>query len=417
MKKTILLSAIMLMAISLALTGCGSMVETNEPATISASSAVMSADAGGSARKIVVFEKGVSESEQSIILRGHGAVMIKPLKLINAQVVVLPEQAKAPLLKETGVQRIDDDVIVSALPAVDNSGKPGNQGKPGGGGPTQPAQQLPWGIDRIDAELVWTQGLIGTGIKIAIIDTGIDLSHPDLKVAGGTNTIVPAKSYADDNGHGTHCAGIIAALNNNIGVVGVAPGASIYAVKALARNGKGYISDIIEGIQWSVNNGMQVISMSLGATSTVQSLHDAVAAAYAANLTLVAAAGNDSGRSVEYPAAYPEVIAVSATDSTNTIASFSSVGPQVELAAPGVGILSTYPGGKYATMSGTSMACPHVAATVALIIAAGRASTPDAIRSILAATADDLGAAGRDSQYGFGLVDAEQAATGVQTHL
>jgi len=236
-------------------------------------------------------------------------------------------------------------------------------------------------------------------------------------MAGGYNAISPSRNADDDNGHGTHVAGIIAALDNTVGVLGVAPQASLLAVKVLNRRGSGYLSDIIEGIQWSVNNGADVINMSLGTTSNVQSFHDAITAAYNAGVVVVAAAGNSGSRdnTVEYPAKYPEVIAVSATGTNNVIASFSSRGTEVELAAPGMNVPSTYMGGGLKTLSGTSMASPHVAGVAALIIASG-VNGVENVRDRLHQTADDLGAGGKDNLYGYGLVDAEEAATGSQTN-
>jgi subtilisin len=364
-------------------------------------------------RKIVVFEKRVPESIQASIVRKHGASVIKPLKLINAQVVMLPtaaaEQAKQALLRQGEVKRIDDDVILSILPKPANPGKGKNKG-------SQPSQELGWGPNRIDSEIANAKGITGAGVKVAVLDTGISTSHPDLSVSGGINIINPAKSYNDDNGHGSHCAGIIAALNNNIGVIGVAPNASLYAVKIVRRNGSGYLSDAINGIAWSINNGMHVMSMSFGTPENVPSFHDAIGAAYANNITMVAAAGNDYGGPVHYPAAYPEVIAVSATNQWDKLAGFSNKGNEIELAAPGTNIHSTYKGSSYETLNGTSMACPHVAGTVALVRSSGRASSINSIRNILAASADDLGAPGRDIYFGYGLVDAEEAATGAQTN-
>ncbi|NQE53422.1 Tk-subtilisin [ANME-1 cluster archaeon GoMg3.2] len=279
-------------------------------------------------------------------------------------------------------------------------------------------ETLPWGVDRIDAELVWngaedgcdvTPGRnAGAGAIVAIIDTGLDKDHPDLaaNIAGGRNFVgwsrVDPDAWDDDNGHGTHCGGIVAAVDNEEGVIGVAPEASLYGVKVLDRRGSGYVSDIIAGIEWAVENGADIISMSLGTTSDVPSLDGACDAAWNNGVLLVAAAGNEEGSPVIYPAAYSSVIAVSATNSDDNLASFSSTGPEVELAAPGVNIYSTYKKGGYAIKSGTSMACPHVAGTAALAIGN--------VRQCLQDTAEDLGDLGFDTKYGHGLVDAEVAA-------
>jgi len=372
-------------------------------------SSALPAEAQGSVsapvRRIVVFEgTALNEPAREALVRQFGGVVIKRLPLVNGMAVLLPPQAAAALANMPGVLRVEDDPVVYAL------------GKPPKTPPPQPQEMLPWGVDRIDADLAWGVSR-GTGIKVAVLDTGIDLDHPDLKgnVKGGYNAINPRKSYNDDNGHGTHVAGIIAALDNEIGVVGVAPEASLYAVKVLDSRGTGFVSDIIEGLDWAMQNGMQVVNMSLGGGGTT-SFHEAITRAYEAGIVLVAAAGNDgTENSVNYPAAYPEVIAVSATDKNDTLASWSSRGPEVELAAPGVDILSTWNDGYYRSASGTSMAAPHVTGTVAQVLAAGRASTPAEVRTLLQSTADDLGTSGFDSWYGYGLVDAEEATTGFQT--
>ncbi|MBI2035949.1 MAG: S8 family peptidase [Candidatus Liptonbacteria bacterium] len=382
-----------------------------------------STDAQG-ARKIVVWSNGLNDIAKAELLARHGALKFKDLSLINGSAVWLPGEASEKALEShPGVLRIDDDVEVHAL------AKPGTSS-------VQPPQSIPWGIDRVDAELVWATNNADP-VKVVVLDTGISMSHPDLtsNVKGGYNTINPLKSWNDDNGHGSHVAGIIAASNNNIGVVGVAPLADLYAVKVLNRNGSGFLSDIIEGLQWSVQNGAQVINMSLGTNSDIQSFHDAITAAYDANVVLVAAAGNDS-EAVDYPAAYPEVIAVSATDSNNVLASFSSRGAEVDLSAPGVSVYSTYKGDGYKTLSGTSMASPHVAGAAALVL-----NTPTdtqfetitessasfevcvseydtncnyawdnwEVKNKLQGTAVELGSAGYDTWYGWGLVNAWNA--------
>lgn len=381
-----------------------------------AGSALASAPDNPSAavRKIVVFQDWfVNEAAQDEIVEHTGAIKIKHLPLINAAVVLAAPANERALAQRAEILRVDADAVAYT------------QAKPTP--PPPPAESLPWGVNRIDAERVWDvdNNLVvdngvkaGSGVKVAVLDTGIDLDHPDLQVniKGGVNTINPFKSADDDNGHGTHVAGIIAGADNTVGVLGVAPNASLYAVKVLNKNGSGFISDIIEGLQWSIDNNMQVVNMSLGTASDIQSLHDAIIAAYNHGIVLVAAAGNSGpgDNTVLFPAKYVEVIAVSATDNTDAVASWSSRGSEVELAAPGVNILSTYKGGGYKTLSGTSMASPHVAGTAALVIASG-VTNPGEVRSKLQSTADDKGTTGLDNLYGYGLVDAEEAATGIQT--
>ena len=371
---------------------------------------LISAEKGGG-RKIVVFSDALNEQAKDELVSKHGGVKFKDLSLINGSAVWLPDTASEEALEQhAGILRIDDDIEVFAL---DRNNKANKAPAP------SPSQTLPWGIDRIDAELVWPTGNTANPIKVGIIDTGISKDHPDLAVniKGGVNTINPTKSWNDDNGHGSHVAGIAAALNNSLGVVGAGPNIDLYAIKVLNRNGSGFLSDVIEGIQWATANGIKVANMSLGSTSNVQSFHDAVIAAYNAGVTIVAAAGN-SGGAVSFPAAYPEVIAVSATDINNNLASFSSRGPEIDLAAPGVSILSTYKGTSYATLSGTSMASPHVAGSAALVINSPIGAydvnlngkwDPAEVKQKLRDKAVDLGTTGFDNLFGWGLVNAFSA--------
>lgn len=361
------------------------------------------------ARKIVVFKSGVlNEPAREALVKKFGGVKIKDLTLIDGKAVLLPPEAEVALARQIGVLRIDDDVEVFALAKpikVEKVAKP------------QPVEVLPWGVDRIDADLVWGT-TTADPIKVAIVDTGIDVKHPDLidNLKGGVSTVWYTTSYNDDNGHGTHVAGIAAAVDNEIGVIGVGPKIDLYAVKVLDRRGSGYLSDVIEGLDWAIANGMQVVNMSLGTTTDVQSFHDAIAKVNQAEIVQVGAAGNNGG-AVIYPAAYPEVIAVSATDNTDTIASWSSRGPEIDLAAPGVSIYSTYKGQTYKTLSGTSMAAPHVAGSAALVLTQtakcdldlSGSCSPVEVQQRLEATAEDLGVSGRDDLYGSGLVDAEKA--------
>lgn len=367
-------------------------------------------------RKIVVFKSGVDEATREALINKVGGEKIKDLRLIRGKAVKLTPGMEKVLAKQPEVLRIDDDVIVEALVKKESINELEELMRPGyikivGTPKPQPLEVLPWGVDRIDAEKVWGV-TTGDPVKVVIIDTGIDLAHPDLKenIKGGYNAIYPWKSANDDNGHGTHVAGIVGAIDNEIGVIGVGPKIDLYAVKVLNAAGSGYLSDVIEGLDWAINNGMQVVNMSLGTASNVLSFKEAVQRVNQAGIVQVAAAGNTGG-AVIYPAAYPEVIAVSATDNTDTIASWSSRGPEIDLAAPGVSIYSTYRGSTYKTLSGTSMAAPHVAGAAALVIDAKTcgACTPAEVQARLEATAEDLGAIGKDNLYGSGLVDAEKA--------
>jgi subtilisin family serine protease len=287
-------------------------------------------------------------------------------------------------------------------------------------------ENLPWGVDRIDAEKVHPYDK-GTGVRVAVIDSGIDNSHPDLYCYGGYDWVREDNDPDDEHGHGTHVSGTIAALNNDIGVIGVAPEAHIYALKVLDETGSGYVSDVVAAIDWSITHGMQIINMSIGTDTDFASMRDACQAAWENGLVLVAAAGNDYKKTgpiewntVDYPAAYDSVIAVGATDNTDTKASWSSTGPELELAAPGVDITSTLPtyevtmsadyGYDYGKASGTSMSAPHVAGTAALVWAQHPDWSNVEVRSRLDNTAEDLGDPGWDRWYGYGLVDAYEAA-------
>ncbi len=274
-------------------------------------------------------------------------------------------------------------------------------------------QVLPWGVDRVDAELVHPTNK-GTGVKVAILDSGIDLDHPDLAVAGDVTFVPGTTTGDDDNGHGTLVAGIVAALDNDIGVIGVAPEASLYAVKVLNQDGDGVMSVILSGIEWSVDNNMQVMNMSFGSLGDVPTaVKEAIDNAYSAGIVIVAGAGNGGdasgeGNNVWAPARYKSVIAVGATDQQDARYTTSSTGYTLELVAPGVDIYSTAMGGGYGYISATSASSPHVAGVAALLIASGMTSNVD-VRHRLRDSAEDLGEAGWDTQFGCGMVNADLA--------
>ena len=262
----------------------------------------------------------------------------------------------------------------------------------------------------------------GGGVKIGIVDTGIDQTHPELSgktvdCGASFGGIVTSGACADDNMHGTHVAGTIAAkANNATGVAGVAFNSNLSICKALyTAAGTGLTSDVAACIAWVHARGAKVISMSLGGGAST-TLQNAVAAAWenggANGSVLVAAAGNDGDSTVNYPAGYAQVVSVAATDHNDARASFSNTNADVEIAAPGVNVLSTIPGGQYAELSGTSMATPHVSAVTGVIWQLFPGSTASSIRSRLDAAVNDLGPAGRDATFGFGRVNLCKAAGG-----
>lgn len=271
-----------------------------------------------------------------------------------------------------------------------------------------------WGLQTVSAPSAWAT-TTGVGTVVAVVDSGVDGSHPDLSGAmvAGVNTRTDRGDYTpptqDLDGHGTHVAGIIAARDGNgKGGAGVAPGASIMPVKVLDSDGSGWMADVIEGIIWATDHGADVINMSLGGADADFSA-PAVEYARSQGVVVVAAAGNESSAAPSYPAALPGVVSVSALEEDGSVASYSNYGSTIDLAAPGSHILSTVPDG-YAYMSGTSMAAPYVAGVAALI----RAASPQAdVPAVLAATAVDAGSPGRDDYYGDGVVNAFAAVTSV----
>jgi subtilisin family serine protease len=307
---------------------------------------------------------------------------------IHGYAATLSDAALAKARKDPAVMFVAPDRVISL-------GKPGG----GGGGGTTSTQVVPTGIARIGAATVRTDGVSGnegyltTTVDVGVVDTGIDGSHPDLNVVGGVNCSSGA-SWADGNGHGTHVSGTIGAKDNNLGVVGVMPGVRLWAYRVLNNAGSGTTSSVVCGLnQAAANAQIDVVNLSLGGAGTRQGtcqttsdpMYAAICALTARHVTVVVAAGNESAdASTSTPAAYPEPITVSAwsdfngsstvddtgtkcrADMDETFADFSNYGTVVDLAAPGVCIRSTWKGGAYNTISGTSMATPHVTGAAAL---------------------------------------------------
>ncbi|WP_273124351.1 S8 family peptidase [Bacillus weihaiensis] len=268
------------------------------------------------------------------------------------------------------------------------------------------SQTRDWGHANSNILLMNGSGLKGDGIKIAVLDSGIDLNHPDLKVAGGKNFITNNNQFGDDNGHGTHVAGIIAALDNKIGVVGVAPNSKIYSLKILDSKGEGTTIDLAEAIDWSIEHKIDIINLSFGLYGSDPIIEELLKKAYSKGMLIVGASGNDNSNSISFPANLDNVIAVGAIDQQQKRALFSNKGNELEISAPGVDVLSTYLNNGYTTMSGTSMASPYVSGYLALLKQKYPTLSNGKLRQLLGEYAVDLGAVGRDSYYGHGIIQS-----------
>lgn len=237
-------------------------------------------------------------------------------------------------------------------------------------------EYIPSNINLISAPILWNQGYTGKDVKIAVIDTGCCTTHPDLKdnIIGGRNFTVEdngdPNKYEDGNSHGTHCCGIIA---GNGHILGVAPNANLLVLKVLESNGNGNLESVVNAVNYAVDQKVDIISMSLGCPTNVPELYDAIKRAIKNNIIVVAACGNNGDGNAEtierdFPSSYPEVVSVGAIDNTRKCAVFSNSNIYVDLVAPGVKIVSTGLNNGYITLSGTSMACPHVVGALALLI-------------------------------------------------
>lgn len=361
-------------------------------------------------RVIIGFRQAPGADEQNLVTATGGTVR-HAYWLVPAVAADVPVTALQGLRNNPNVANVDVDTMVFEVDAELDSA---------------------WGVKRIGAGLVHDAGNKGAGINVCVVDSGVSMGHPDLDAnfLGGWDFVNGDGDPSDDRGHGTHVAGTILAEDNGSGVVGVAPAARLLAYKILDASGQGYFSDAILALQYCLDAGGRVANHSYGSQgdpgSTVRAAFDN---AEALGLVNVASAGNRTSTgttctSIGFPARYASVIAVTATTSSDAIASFSCRGPEAELAAPGASIVSTVPTGTcamcsstgYLAANGTSMASPHVTGVATLVIAAGIADTTgvkgvaDEVRLRLQTTADDLGTAGHDSNFGYGLVDADEAA-------
>lgn len=341
---------------------------------------------------------------------------------LNFATLALPagreKEALAILSRQPGVLKVEPSHLLKAavLPAATAATTTAAATTPA----PSPNLQTQWGLSTIEAPKAWSLGAAGKGITIAIIDTGVDYNHPDLtdNLLSGYNAINGSTAYhaaQDNNGHGTHVAGIAAADGkgadgDGTGIYGVAYAAKILPVKAMNRDGEGLDDVIADGIVWAADHGANIINLSLGSNAEEGILGEAINYAADKGCLVIAAAGNSDQQSsgIAYPAADPNVLAVTATDENDRITSFSLTGPQAGVAAPGADIYSTYwdNGSAYGELDGTSMASPFAAGTAALVWSLHPTWTARQVKLDLENSALDLGDQGRDNDYGYGRIDA-----------
>lgn len=375
-------------------------------------------------RVLVKFRLGVSSkaAQQQVTAERARLEAAPELARLGVLMLKVPPgqvlQVVAHLKQNPAVEFAEPDYQVQAVDTI----------------PNDPSWVSQYGPTNIQAPQAWDITTGSSAVTIAVIDTGVDLSHPDLaskiwnnprEIAGngvdddcdgyiddwrGWDFFNQDNNPQDDHGHGTHVSGIAAASSNNsLGITGIAWGARVMPLKVLSSGGYGSESDVASAMTWAADHGAKVINLSLGGPVASYVMEAAVNYAYTHGVTVAAAAGNSGSYGVLYPAAYSNALAVASTDSSNTLSGFSSYGPEVDLAAPGSYIYSTYLGGGYATLSGTSMASPHVAGVAALLAGLPEYDTPAKIRAALQNSALDLGDLGWDQYAGYGLIQAYNA--------
>ena len=366
-------------------------------------SAVSSAPSAGAVpnQVLVKFAEGTSDSVIAAYVRGVNGRVSAEMEALGVVVLEVPRGKVAGVVAD--LQRL----------AIVEYAEPNFSASAFDTTPNDPRWAEQYGPARMQAPAAWDLST-GTGsITIAVVDTGVQSTHPEFagRLVAGCDFVNRDALPEDDDGHGTHVAGIAgAAGNNSSGIAGISWGARIMALKVLDATGAGTYQQIAQAIVYAADNGAKVINLSLGGSEPSSVLEDAVNYAVAQGAVVVAAAGNDGTNSPNYPAAYAAAIAVAATDSSNARASFSNYGSYVDLAAPGVNILSTDLASGYASKSGTSMAAPHVAGAAALLMGYSSAfTTPAQVRAALETAALDLGSSGRDNYYGHGLLQLRSA--------
>jgi subtilisin family serine protease len=401
---------------------------------------VASPSAGADEPARTPSDQPISREEAAAQARDVSATTVVRTKTGEIPLLTVEERGGKPEITSTLVASPDEAAAVADQKAADGDLVAVDVDKPVRASTNDPRFNEQWAFTKVPFESAWTTVGTGTGITVAVVDTGVMAAHPDLsgQVLNGAHFLhsdsgepVPPGigGTEDGSGHGTHVAGTVAAKSNNgTGVSGAAPGAQILPVKVLCADGNGFTSDVADGIVWAVDNGAKVINLSLGGGPTPA---EQAAVEYARDngVVVVAAGGNDgNGGPASYPAAYSDqytnVIAVAATDNNNGHPSYGTSGNKagyLDVSAPGgvpaagcnaaVEILSTWNDGDYCAIAGTSMSTPHVSAAAALLRSANGACTAAQVKTRIRSTATDLGALGEDSTFGTGLINPVLAGT------
>lgn len=356
--------------------------------------------------QILVKSKAtMPEAALHALLSAQGASEIGTIPALDVRVIRVPARAADKLLaalqRNKDVEYAEPDHVATAIGAAnDPYFTAGNQ----------------WSLSKIEAPAAWDATVGSPEVVVAVIDSGVRSSHPDLsgKVLQGYDFINNDTDASDDNGHGTAVAGITAAsTNNGIGMAGISWNSLILPVKVLGADGSGSYSAMANGITWAADNGARIINLSLGGTSSSRTLQNAVNYAWNRNVILIAAAGNNGNNTAFYPAACKNVVAVSATDSSDRRPSWSNYGSYVDVSAPGVSVLTLSGSSSYAYWNGTSFSSPVTAGVVALMAAANPTLSNAGMVDALLTNSDDIGAAGYDVYYGHGRVNARRAVASV----
>lgn len=404
------------LAVALLLTACGA------PPT---ASKLAPRAAGAAERPVLTAKNAYAEAPSEIVIATEGPAGARPklpvgryldsFSFAGATYHLVDVGQKSLLqralnaLRGQGLRYTEPNPMVYALGMTRQTGSPDDEFYP-----------LQYGHVQKDVPTAWRRSSGDPAVMVAVVDTGVDYTHPDLKarvVMGPDVAFRPGRIFnrkdkdgpMDDNGHGTHCAGIIGAIaNNSIGIAGVAPDSKIMAVKVLGGRGGGTSYDVMKGVAHAITNGAKIVNMSLGGEATTSVERKFYEAAVQSGALIVAAAGN-SADAVGFPAAYPGVLSVGATDSGGLLARFSNHDASMGVTAPGVGILSTMPGNTYAKMSGTSMAAPFVAGVAALVWSRHPDWNAQQVKEQIERTATDRGAPGVDPTYGHGEVNVMRA--------